>query len=99
MPKGSFPYLTMKDLMNGLQDEWDIAKGKGIIPKRLTPPSRPTLYHIEDSEANRKSNEVDGKNIPLIWKASSCGANGWRRFNTKDLDTAIEAICKYHAIR
>lgn len=40
MPKGQFPFLTIKDLIERLTPEFESRKRK--------PPSRPTLYRLQE---------------------------------------------------
>lgn len=69
MPKGTFSYFTLKDLMLRLQEECE-KSGR-------TSPSRPTLYNMEKRG---------------IWKATSYGSNGWRKFTKEGLEKAVKAI-------
>lgn len=71
MSKGVYSYLTLRNLMARLEEECNKV-GR-------TPPSRPTLYRLEDRK---------------VWRATSVGANRWRKFSREDLEIAVEAILK-----
>ena len=59
----------------------DLMRRLGEECKRTgqTPPSRPTLYRMEKQG---------------IWRPTSYGANGWRKFTKEDLEIAVRAISK-----
>lgn len=77
MPKGQFPFLTIKDLLVRLQEEWDIAIKKGVMPEGKKAPSRPTLYRLQERG---------------VWTPSKVGDTRWRILNKTDFDIAIKNI-------
>lgn len=82
MPKGIFPFRTLKDLMEGLENEFEKYNKQNPDKRPLQAPSRPTLYRYEEEG---------------VWKPTQTGANGWRKFNDEDLEQAIQNILKHCA--